>query len=142
MCSSDLQLVSGMPVANPDTLGVLENHFVTVLAEKLLANDTDPLGTPLTLTGVSATSTNGGTVTLSGNAITYTPVAGFSGADGFTYTNSNGTFASTGSVAVTVADESDPVPNRIGNVTFAEDGAHVRFAGIPGFTYNVERSTL
>src|SRR5439155_567764 len=58
--------VEDAPVANTDALGALVNHPVTVLAEKLLANDTAPAGRTLTLLAVSATSTNGGTVVLSG----------------------------------------------------------------------------
>src|SRR6185295_9122707 len=63
-------VVSDAPVANTDTLGALQNHSVTVLVEKLLANDTAPDQGTLELIDVSATSTNGGTVTFTNGAIT------------------------------------------------------------------------
>jgi hypothetical protein len=128
-------------IANPDTLGVLANHSVSVLTEKLLANDTAASGGTLTLTDVSATSTNGGTVVLSGDSVTYTPVPGFIGTDLFTYTITDQVGTTNGSVLVIVASEADPAANLIGNVIVDQDGAHMRFAGIPDFTYAVQRST-
>src|SRR5262249_37928736 len=102
---------------------------------------TDPAGATLTVTGVSATSTNGGNVTMSGGAITYTPLAGFTGTDMFTYTVNDGTFAATGSVLLTVANEPNPVANRISNLIVGTNGVSMHFAGIPGYGYTVERST-
>ncbi|TAL04462.1 MAG: Ig-like domain repeat protein, partial [Verrucomicrobia bacterium] len=131
-------VVSDAPVANTDTLGALQNHFVTVLAEKLLANDTAPDMGTLELIDVSATSTNGGTVTFTNGAVTYTPPTNYVGADAFTYTITDGIFDVTGTVLTTVVSEE---ANRIGNLVIAEDGVHVRFAGIPGFSYTIERST-
>ena len=78
---------------------------------------------------------------LSGNAITFTPVEGFSGVDRFTYTISDGCNTVTGSVMVIVVDAADSAANRIGDIIFDTAGARVRFAAIPGFTYNLERST-
>src|SRR5262249_33593723 len=40
----------------------------------------------LTVTGVSGTTSQGGTVTLAGGVVTYTPPPGFVGTDTFTYT--------------------------------------------------------
>jgi hypothetical protein len=128
-------------VANPDNLGALANHSAAVLAEKLLANDTASSGGNLMLTSVSATSTNGGTLLLSGDSITYTPVPGFTGTDLFTYTVTDGVSTTNGSVLVTVSSEAATAANLIGDVTIDTDGAHLRFAGIPEFTYTVQRST-
>jgi hypothetical protein len=116
-------------------VGALKNHSVAVRAEKLLATDV-----PVTLAGVSANSTNGGTVTLSNGLVTYTPATNFIGADLFTYVVNDGSTSSTGSVQVVVADTA-LVPNRVGVVVVGPDGAHASFAGIPGFTYIIERST-
>ena len=93
------------------------------------------------MAAASATSTNGGTVMLADGVITYTPVPGFSGADLFTYTITDGFSSTNGSVFVTVRSESEPAANQIGGVTIDGDGAHVRFAGIPGVAYSVQRSS-
>jgi hypothetical protein len=59
----------------------------------------------------------------------------------FTYVVNDGSTSSTGSVQVVVADTGTVAPNRIGSVVLGTEGAQVRFAGIPGFTYIIERST-
>src|SRR5439155_14532934 len=68
-------ILNHAPVAKDSTLGAVENHSRTLLIEKLLAKATDADGDTLTVSAVSATSTNGGTVTLSDTAIIYTPAA-------------------------------------------------------------------
>jgi hypothetical protein len=130
---------SNAPVASADSLGSLKNHSVTVGSNKLLANDTATDTT--TLVAVSATSTNGGTVTFSGGAITYTPATNFTGADLFTYTLTDDCSTVTGSVVVVVAEVSGLSENLIGDIVLDAQGAHARFAAIPTFTYSIERST-
>jgi hypothetical protein len=123
------------------TLGTLANHSVAISLDKLLFNDSGPANDSLSVTGVSATSTNGGSVVLSTNAVIYTPATNFSGLDLFSYTVSDDLSDTTGYVLVTVAPATGQAPNQIGNIVVATDGVHVRFAGIPGITYTIERST-
>ena len=92
-------------------VGTLKNHSVAVKAEKFLATDVS-----VTLAGVSANSTNGGTVTLSNGLVTYTPATNFIGADLFTYVVNDGSTSATGSVQVIVADTGARAPNSIGAV--------------------------
>ncbi len=74
----------------------------TLTAAQLLANDTDPDGDPLAITGVSGAVN--GTVALSGSNVTFTPTAGFQGAASFNYTISDGRGgADTATVAFTVS---------------------------------------
>ena len=45
-----------------------------------------------------------------------------------------------GSVLVLVSPESESAANRVADALVDQDGVHTRFAGIPGFTYTIERS--
>jgi N,N-dimethylformamidase beta subunit-like protein/uncharacterized protein DUF4082/Big-like domain-containing protein len=76
----------------------------------LKGNDTD-VDTPvaqLQITAVSAAA-HGAVALLSSGAVTYTPAAGFSGTDVFTYTLTDGLLSATGTVTMTV--EGAPVAN-------------------------------
>ena len=132
--------VSSGPVAGNDILGAVANHSAGVSVAKLLANDSSGSGSPLSITAVSPTSTNGGTVALSAGVVTYNPVANFVGTDSFTYTledNQGGT--ATGTVTVVVRAANSPSSNQI-SITSTPNGLLIRFAGIPGRTYGIERS--
>jgi VCBS repeat-containing protein len=82
--------VNDAPVANPDTYTTNENTALTIAAPGVLANDTDIEGNPLTAVLVAGPVS--GTLTLNSNgSFTYTPNAGFSGVDTFTYRATDGT---------------------------------------------------
>lgn len=87
------------PVANPDSANTNSGTPVTI---PVLANDRDANGDALSVTGVT-TNAALGTVTTNGVTVTYTPRAGTSGAQQFTYTVSDGQLSATGNVTVTVA---------------------------------------
>ena len=75
------------PIAVADTATTQAGTAVDIA---VLANDSDPDNNPLTITAV--TNVVNGTATINGNnTITYTPTAGFSGSDSFSYTISDGT---------------------------------------------------
>jgi hypothetical protein len=90
------------PVANGDSYTTNYQTALTVAAPGVLANDTDPDGNPVTAS-LSGPASHG-TVSLgSGGGFTYTPAAGYSGLDSFTYTASDGTATSApATVAITV----------------------------------------
>jgi large repetitive protein len=91
------------PVATNDSAATPEDTPVTI---PVLANDNDPDGDPLTLTAASAL--NGTVVINPDGTITYTPNAGFNGADTITYTISDGNGGTTtATVSVSVADVND-----------------------------------
>ena len=70
------------------------------------------------------------------------PVAGFVGADFFTYVVSDGKGGlATGSVVVTVRSNQGESLNRIGGLTVTANGVKITFAGIPTYSYTVQRST-
>lgn len=88
------------PVAVADSARTTPGTAVTVA---VLANDSDPDGDALSVTANSTTSLHGGTITRNGDGtLTYVPATGFSGADSFDYTISDGLAEDAASVSVTV----------------------------------------
>jgi VCBS repeat-containing protein len=86
------------PVALDDTDTTPAETAVTI---DVLYNDSDPDGDALTVSSV--TQGAHGSVTNSGDDVTYAPEAGFSGTDSFTYTVSDGNGGSdTATVTITV----------------------------------------
>ncbi|OWY25259.1 tandem-95 repeat protein [Sphingobacteriales bacterium UPWRP_1] len=69
------------PAANND---MAETAAATPVTISVLANDTDPEGMPLTISGTLAPN-NGSVITNANGTITYTPNPGFTGIDHFSY---------------------------------------------------------
>jgi hypothetical protein len=87
------------PVANPDSANTANNTAVSIA---VLGNDTDANGDVLSV--IATTNGVSGSVSTNGTSVTYTPTAGFSGIDSFTYTVSDGHGGTAvGQVTVTVA---------------------------------------
>jgi hypothetical protein len=65
----------------------------------------DQFNSPVTITAFDATSLNGGTVSMntSNGRFTYTPAAGYTGGDSFTYTIGNAHGSSTATVSLTIS---------------------------------------
>jgi hypothetical protein len=92
------------PVAN-NVSGLVanENNSLTIAASTVLANDTDPNGLPLSLTGVS--NPTNGTVSYNANTqtVTFVPNANYTGTASFTYSiadTAGGTASATASILV------------------------------------------
>lgn len=104
--------VSHPPVANPDAYSVVGGQTLTVAAPGVLGNDSDAAGQG-TLTAQIVAQPAKGTLTLNANgSFTYTPQAGFSGNDTFTYKAYDGVSFSavaTVTIAVTPAPAKDTV---------------------------------
>ena len=92
------------PTAAADAYSVVENGVLTVsIANGLLANDTTPPSNSLTAAVVSAPLHGTVVVALDGS-FTYTPNAGYSGADSFTYLATAGNAqTSSATVSLTIA---------------------------------------
>jgi outer membrane protein OmpA-like peptidoglycan-associated protein len=87
------------PSASDDAITVDYESGASLI--DVLANDSDPNNDVLTITAVSTPAH--GTAVISAGGISYTPAAGYSGADSFTYTISDGRGGSaSANVAVTV----------------------------------------
>ena len=80
-----------------------ENTSTDIATSVLLANDTDTNTHGGTLTVTAIGTAGHGTVTLNGDVISYNPDLDYSGTDSFTYTISDGTYSSTGTVSFDVA---------------------------------------
>ena len=120
----------------------------SVSLRKLLAKGADPDGDLLTVTAAGPASNMGGTVALQPTAILYTPPASFSGIDTFALTLSDGRGGTVnGTVTVTVgpapAGGGAGAPPTNPPILTMLPGGHVgiRFQGIPGRSYQIQRST-
>ncbi|MEL7416070.1 MAG: Ig-like domain-containing protein, partial [Pseudomonadota bacterium] len=75
----------------------------TAVSIDVLDNDSDANGDDISITDFDATSDNGGTIVLTDNELVYTPLAGFTGQDTFSYEIGDGiTGTDTATVTVTV----------------------------------------
>jgi hypothetical protein len=136
--SGTFTVVNLPPVAGADVIARFPTQGAKVLISQLLSNDSDPNGDVLTFTGVSANSAHGGTVTVQGDWVYYTPPPGFTNVDSFTYTIADGRGASvSGSVTINILVDNEPTDNLaiedLGNGSF-----RVRFSGIPNRTYRIQ----
>ncbi len=119
------------------------NETLTVTTARLVADDVHPEGRSMSVTGVSETSTNGGTVVFDGASISYMPVTNFSGVDAFTYTNTDcAGFSSVALVIVTVQPDVTPSMVSITAQTMGVDQVlTVIAAGVPGRSYLLQQAT-
>ena len=125
------------PAFSDLNLGTRKNQSVTFAASRL-ASDAD--GDTLSFSA-GATTAQGGTVGIAGGNLTYTPPAGFSGADSFTVTADDSRGGTTNrTVSVTVNTGSTVSLNIVSPPTIQGGNFVVRFAGIPGRTYTIEWS--
>ena len=103
--------VNDAPVAVDDGYSTAYETALTVAAPGVLANDSDVENSPLTAVLVAGPAH--GTVTLNANgSFTYTPAAGFSGTDSFTYKANDGELDSnvaTVSIVVAASTNNPPV---------------------------------
>jgi len=91
--------VNDPPVARDDAVTTTQN--VPVVGILVLANDSDPEGDARSLVAASGATTAGGSYSCSGSSCDYTPPAGYTGSDSFTYTVSDPSGA-TASATVTI----------------------------------------
>ena len=76
--------------ANDSGFSVTQNSSITIPASALLANDTDPDGDALTITGVSNGVNGTASFNAQSNTVTFTPNSGYTGAASFTYAIADG----------------------------------------------------
>ncbi|WP_245319776.1 DUF4082 domain-containing protein [Bradyrhizobium sp. LMTR 3] len=132
------------PVANNDSGYIAtQNTALTIAASALLANDTDPNGDPLTITGVS--DAINGTVSFNAqtNVVTFTPTTGYTGAASFSYGISDGrggTATATANLTVTTPSvslfSSSDTPAALSDPDATQVNLGVRFTSSAAGTIN------
>ena len=127
------------PLAVPDTASTAENQSVAI---PVLNNDQNPESSGLTVSLPSSMTSNGGTVVVNAdNTVSYTPAAGFTGTDTFTYQANSGfgSFMATATATVTVTVTAPPPvaaaassqPGLVTNESFLALGGANAAAAIP-----------
>ncbi len=108
-----INIINSPPNANPDSFSAVGNtelrvgtggalYPAAVVSSSVLANDNDPDGNPIAVTGL-ATSPAHGTVTINPDgSFNYLPATGYVGSDSFQYNVSDGVATSTGTVTITI----------------------------------------
>jgi len=125
------------PVAGADVVQRFAVGGVRISVAALLANDLDTNGDSLAIIAISANSAAGGAVGLTNNWVYYSPPAGWTNSDTFTYTVSDGLCeADTGTVLVQVT-AADPQPAQFAIATQASGPIQLSFTGIPGNQYQL-----
>ena len=132
--------VNEPPVFSGYSLTAAKNTQASILAAKLLAKTTDPEGDTRTISSVGATSDQGGTVTFTGSLVKYTPPTGYTGPDSFSVVFTDGSLTTTGFVTVSVGVPAGSGPALISITTVGSD-VQLKFSGIPGHQYDIQRST-
>ncbi len=126
-------------VAGDGSLGVKIGTSGKLKIAGLLALTSPVEGREVSLVSVQETSTAGGTVTIVDGWIHYQPPAGYSGADSFTFTITDGVQTVTGTVNIASAGEIGTTLNIAGIVTQGDDKVVVCL-GIPGRRYQLQVS--
>jgi hypothetical protein len=115
------------------------NGGLRINVSSVLANATDPDGDALSLIGVTANSVAGGTASLSGSSIYYLPPPGYTNADAFNYSISDGNCGGSafGTMLVEVRSDNNSA-SRAMIARMADGSVQVIFDGIPRRTYRVQ----
>ncbi|MEG4225252.1 Ig-like domain-containing protein, partial [Microcoleus sp. N9_B1] len=106
--SANINVINNPPTANPDTYSISAGKALNVTVPGVLANDSDAELDPLTA-AVAANPTKGSIALNKDGSFAYTPNAGFSGTDTFTYTLSDGIVNSTPATVTVNVSNNPPV---------------------------------
>ena len=138
--------VNRAPVGGSHAVTTRISQALAINTTKLKAKDSDADSDSLSITAVSSPLPSGALVSLSGTTITYTPL-GTAGSGSFQYTlddNHGGTSLVTVDVTITAGSAGGVSPNvvygPVVDTAANPDQFVVRFAGVPGSSYTIERS--
>jgi len=133
---------SSTPIARPDSIVRFTGESAKISELAMLANDTDPDGGSLTITTVTSLLPSGARVRRDNGWVIYEPPAGYNLPDSFTYVvrNNQGATA-TGTVNVTLWVDDGRFTRNDLSITLINETAIVRYAGIPGRTYEIQTTS-
>jgi hypothetical protein len=137
----DIGAVNHPPTATADEAATTSDMPIALRTTKLIGNDTDPDGDPLTFELLGSVTEQRGTVDLVGDVVVYVPHPSLVGTDSFRYRIADpyGGWAEA-DVAITVRPPTAQVRTIVA-VTPAPDGSiTVTLMGIPGRAYTVQWS--
>jgi hypothetical protein len=133
------QLIDTPPTTSILTISTAKNTPLTFSGTRAMQHVTDADGDLINLTGVSSVSANGGTATMMDQMITFTPLAGSTNADSFTYTVSDSLGAvTTGTVNVVIT--APPAASGDGVTMMPNGNVIVSLTGVAGQTYILQGS--
>ncbi len=133
--------INRAPTVTLRTGVTLQNQAFNLGSAMLLQAGSDPDGDALALASFSATSTNGGAVTLNPPYVTYMPPTNFLGIDRFAFTLDDGRGGrGSSSVEINVISSSALSGNML-PINATQNGWRLRFAGMPGYAYDIQRAT-
>jgi hypothetical protein len=130
-------LVNNPPVATNVNYTRASGSSLKIAITNLLSNVGDVDGDAIFLVGVSATTTNGGTL-LTDAEFVYVPTNNV--ADEFTYT-ARDNFGGTNSGTVSVNISGDVFGQGTPSISTTGGNPTLGFAGIPGYSYTIQRGT-
>jgi hypothetical protein len=132
-------VVNRPPVANDFRQQTFVPQPLTIHDATFISASSDPDEDAVTLDSVTPASANGGTVALNAGVVTYTPPAGFTGSDSFSYTISDGN-GGTATASVLVLVEPNPLAAHMLPSAFVDGGFQLNFSGYPSAMYNLQRA--
>lgn len=127
------------PVATNLIAGTIQGRPITIPTPKFLLAASDPDGDPLTLASVSPTSTNGAPVAITSQGVAYSP-GGTIGSDRFSFTVDDGNGGTASAFVFVQVRSTNDVSGNMFPPVASGGGFQVRFAGIPGYTYTLQRA--
>ena len=139
--SSLSQAIDTPPAAGLQYLTTVMNTALNVSSKTLAGLNYDADGDPLTITAVSTTSINGGTVSNNAGTITYSPATSYVGVDQFTYAISDGFTGGTNLCTANVTVTLGKASSAFNYISGTSGGTvNLRGYGIPTHLYDVQRS--
>jgi hypothetical protein len=138
--SATFNVPDAAPVANTADFTRPRNVPLKLLISNLLTNTSDPNGDTLTLVSVSAASTNGAALYTNCAFVLYDLPPSGNATDSFTYTVSDGTATTSGTVLMSL--RSAPTGTNDNQVACAVVNGKptMTFAAVPGHSYTVQRT--